>query len=1146
MAVKYGVSPWGAWFVEALSGWDIGARLSRGKTYANTGKVSDLKVEGGLVEALVAGHSSPWYTVRITFLPLAQKQSDEICAIIQSDPMLLSRIVSGELPEELLSKLKDRHIPLIPLSWSDMKRSCTCPDWGDPCKHQAAVYYVLAREIDQNPQVLFRLRGLDLVKRFGVVAERSLQLPFTIEYSDAKREIPDTFFRLPQLENYLGFIQSLLPKQPTFSERDFAMILARFYHQAAHNAEAVFPIETDDWDSERRYAQAKWSIDMGKPKPGAPISLVFTGARGKPQAMTLLSAARLFLGCSEPEGTPEYRFLFWFFRSMRALCRASAYGPCPIVENGKLSILWRPLSKVQEVSALLHQLARLEPGLIPAGGLPKKSVSAQSAVELLSSAFLGEWVQSQSFSMSGGSRTLRNLVELFFTAGIIDVDRPAFKNLALAIDSWLAVLQLDFSTYHYRFTLHDAASDQEAHTQVVDEPVPDFTLTMDVIVDGKPVKLKDAVKKIGSIDVLRAPTALASYLPEILTLSQQPAVSLTEERLVTFLDHAAPLLGRLGVDVVLPRSLHRELKPRLVLRADTKKTGGALASYLSLETLLDYQWSISIGDQIISADEFSRLVSQKKALVKFHDTYIKLDADEVTKLLKQATATRKPQVLDVLKAQFSGDAILSIDAQALFDRLFEERPVDLPRGLNAKLRPYQERGFRWMCSLLGGGFGCVLADDMGLGKTVQAIATLLHLHENALLTQGTLVIAPAALMTNWEHEIKRFAPGLKTRRYQGHGRCFDNDSDVFLTTYQTAVRDYELLSKRDFSLLIVDEAHLLKNAHTKVSRTVKGLHAVYRLALSGTPVENRLEDMRSLFDFAIPGYLGSVESFKKEFRVPIEVEHQAECAKRLQDLTRPFLLRRLKTDTSIISDLPQKVVINEYSVLGSEQAALYESLVQNGLAASEKTNDHIVRSGIILKLLTGLKQICDHPRVYDKESPPDASLSGKCGLLLALLEETQRNREKVLVFSQYVEALSTLKTIIETELDETPLLYHGGLGQKVRDAVVERYSNEAASRILLISLKAGGVGLNLTAANRVIHFDLWYNPAVENQATDRVFRIGQSRNVFVHRFITTGTFEEKIDRMLQAKQALADLSVSSGEAWLGQMSNQELKELFAR
>ena len=695
---------------------------------------------------------------------------------------------------------------------------------------------------------------------------------------------------------------------------------------------------------------------------------------------------------------------------------------------------------------------------------------------------------------------------------------------------------------------------------------------MDAAVESKDGIKKIPVSKIKDIETLRAPIALSNYLPEIKDLTMHLSVRLSEARLVAFLDSAADILTRLGVTVNLPKALHNELKPRIVVKGSKKAE--SLIKYLDLNALQNFQWQIAIGGQLLTVGEFEKLVKQKQALVRFKDGFVKLDTEEFARLLKKAKDAA-PDYNDFLRAHFSGDSVLAFDAQETIDNLFSEHEFPIPSKLDAELRPYQKRGFNWVCSLFYSGFGCILADDMGLGKTVQSIAVMLRLKEEGLLGRvspkskssdenesqafsGCFVIAPAALLNNWEKELARFAPSLSVSRYHGTGRRLDSRHDVFLTTYQTAVRDAEKLRDIAFSMLIVDEAHLMKNAETRASRTVKQLRSRYRLALSGTPVENRLEDLRSLFDFILPGYLGSAESFKKQFRVPIEVMRNREQAETLRKITSPFLLRRLKTDRNIIRDLPEKISANEYAVLGKEQAALYESVISESIrksaAIDSKTaneidgngNSQVKRSALILKLLTSLKQICDHPRVFDKESPAVSGLSGKAELLLTLLEEILANREKTLVFSQYVETLETLELIIKNELGEAPLLYHGGLAQNTRTDIINRFQNDPASKILLVSLKAGGLGLNLTAASRVIHYDLWYNPAVENQATDRAFRIGQKRTVFVHRFITKNSFEEKIDAMITSKKELADMTVASGESWIAQMSHEELKALFER
>jgi SNF2 family DNA or RNA helicase/uncharacterized Zn finger protein len=1199
---RYGVSPWGKWFIEALGSYGKNTRLKQGQSYANTGKVISLGIQTSTspaftkVIAKVRGHFLPYYTVEIMFPEL--KEKERVLALIEEDPSLLANISAGDLPERFLKRLKAEGINLIPTRWKDMRRSCSCPDWGDPCKHLAALYYVIAREIDTDPRVLFRLRGIDLsslAERYGAAPSQDIASPFTLEADSAARPpMPEAPPDYPHIPHCAALILSLLPADTPFCDRDFSVAMADFYHNAARFATQGNATDADTYEHE--FSRSHWTLRY---KAGTAPLLVRESISGEQSQHPLYETFIQFRSFCFDDGSRSYRFLFHLFKLLNLICAAEAFIPAVLVEQkpepqSRLRILWKPFDRLPLIDKALDALAVYEDRLMEldtqdADTVAVKYATGRSVVNLIASSVLGEWVQRQSRSMSTavqkGSAEYRQLLALFFQGGSINTTAPAMRSLPLSIARWLSVLSVDFTAWKYQLSLSSAAtlikeragsavvpseedvgstvvpSEEDVGSAVVpSEEDVDFMLSMETLIPCesgvRKIPLKNAVQETGTIEVLRAPQALSHYLPELAELTSQASVRLSEVRLIDFLDNAAPLLSRLGIEVVLPKNLHRELKPRLVLVATqkTKRESGSKSgpSFLGLDDLLDWEWKIAIGDQTITPQEFNALVQEKRALVKFRDQYVRIDPEELARLFKQSKEEREPTVTDFLKAHFAGDSVLSFDAERVMENLFAEQRCAIPSTLNASLRPYQERGYHWISSLFFSGFGCVLADDMGLGKTIQSIAVLLHLKEGGLLSRQCLVIAPASLIENWERELTRFAPSLTVARYHGAKRELDEQHDVFLTTYQTAVRDNYRLADRPFSLLIVDEAHLMKNADTLGAKTVKSLRSQYRLALSGTPVENRLEDMRSLFDFILPGYLGSAVQFREEFRNPIEVMRDKSSAERLRRITAPFLMRRLKTDKNIIADLPDRIVANEYAVLEKGQAALYESVVTETLDKLERLqyeqrDDTPLRhSALILSLLTSLKQICDHPRLYDKESPASAHLSGKAKLLLTLLEGILANGEKTLVFSQYVEALDCLKTIIEQELGEPALIYHGSLSQQRRSAVIDRFQSDPTNRVLLVSLLAGGLGLNLTAASRVIHYDLWYNPAAERQATDRAFRIGQQRNVFVHRFITKNTFEEKIDAMLNSKRELADMSVSSGESWLARMSEAELKTLFDR
>jgi uncharacterized Zn finger protein/superfamily II DNA or RNA helicase len=1168
MNSRYGITPWGSWFIDALDSYKMGERLERGRRYANAGRVLSLELKEGRVIAKVEGNSSPFYRVAISFPPL--KEIEQVYSMIENNLPLLARISAGELPETFLQQLKKRGINLIPRRWQEMKRSCTCPDWGDPCKHMAALYYIIAREIDVDPHVLFRLRGMDLSERFGKAVVHSIAQPFTVMYTSketsGKREQEHAreLVELEAIPHCAELITSLLPSSPSFCSRDFSVAMAEFYHKCAgyktwERAES----EEDIAQTEHDFSRSYWTLFCPSPRAGAQIVLYAQDIYGNSRRYPLYEAFEHFVQFPSEDGTASYTFLFYLFKFLNLVCSAGAFIPYVLDENESLSIIWRPFESLPLVANIQKQIASHECFMLTApplfrinlekkeaNSIGRQFVSGQSVVDLIACAFLNEWVKRKFMIFKAeaakqGNDEYRKLLNLFFLGMEIDVSSPALHSLPAAIDRWLSVLHIDFTAYRYAITIKELKRKNDDMSQ--NNASFHFTISMDVITEQEEGTIKTPLSKCRDLEMLRAPIALSNYLPEIRELAHRQNVTISEARLVSFLDSASSLLTRLGMTVNLPKSLARELKPRLVIKGNT--AGSSLVHYLDIDALQDFQWQIAVGDEVLTLDEFKKLLKEKSALVRFRDGFVKMKPQEFSRLLKKAKNTSLG-INEFLKAHFSGNTVLPFDARESIDNLFREHNFPVPAELTAILRPYQKRGYNWICSLLFSGFGCILADDMGLGKTVQSIAAVLRLKEEGSLYRetegyGCLVIAPAALLINWEKELNRFAPTLKVSRYHGSRRKLDPSQDILLTTYQTAVRDAEKLKKEKFSVLLVDEAHLMKNAETRISHTVKQLRSKYRLALSGTPVENRLEDLRSLFDFILPGYLGDAAEFRDQYRVPIEVMRNRECSDSLRKVTSPFLLRRVKTDKNIIKDLPDKIVRNEYAVLEKEQAALYESVVAESIKKAEKV-DPIERSSLIFYLLTSLKQICDHPRVFDKESPAVSLLSGKAQLLITLLEEILASGEKTLVFSQYVETLDCLEQIIKKELGEAPLIYHGGINQLKRADIVNRFQNDPASRILLVSLKAGGLGLNLTAASRVIHYDLWYNPAVENQATDRAFRIGQKRNVFVHRFITKNSFEEKIDAMLTSKQELVDMTIASGESWIARMSHAELKALFDR
>jgi SNF2 family DNA or RNA helicase len=492
--------------------------------------------------------------------------------------------------------------------------------------------------------------------------------------------------------------------------------------------------------------------------------------------------------------------------------------------------------------------------------------------------------------------------------------------------------------------------------------------------------------------------------------------------------------------------------------------------------------------------------------------------------------------------------------QDLLDRLGERAALEElapPSGLHGSLRPYQSRGYAWLAFLRRWRLGACLADDMGLGKTIQTLALLLHDKEISEEKPTVLLVCPTSVIGNWQREAARFAPDLKVLVHHGGGRsktgmlrkaCLAHD--LVITSYALLPRDVDALKSVPWSGLVLDEAQNIKNPETRQARAARALDAGYRVALTGTPVENTIGDLWSIMEFLNPGFLGAQARFKRRFFEPIHTRRDAEAMAYLKALTGPFILRRLKTDKAVIDDLPEKQEMKVFCTLTQEQASLYAAVVEDSLLAIAGS-DGIRRRGMVLATLSKLKQVCNHPAQFLGDGSALAGRSGKLARLTEMLEEVLAVGEGALVFTQF----TAMGAIIKTHLQETfgreaPFL-HGGVGKSKRDRLVDRFQHREGPAVFLVSLKAGGTGLNLTAANHVFHYDRWWNPAVEQQATDRAFRIGQTRQVQVHKFLCLGTLEERIDEMIETKKAISEAIVGAGETWLTGLSTDELRDLLS-
>ncbi|MEU1243074.1 DEAD/DEAH box helicase [Micromonospora parva] len=642
------------------------------------------------------------------------------------------------------------------------------------------------------------------------------------------------------------------------------------------------------------------------------------------------------------------------------------------------------------------------------------------------------------------------------------------------------------------------------------------------------------------------------------------AMELDVEGAHRFLSAGAPVLHAAGFGVLLPSWWQRpsaRLGARLRARSRTAPgTVGGVDAGVGLDALVDYRWEIALGDQPLSAEELAVLAEMKTPLVRLRGRWVELDPGRLAAGLRLLRSAGELTVADLLRLGLAdGEAtgalpVLEVTADgALGDLLagaVERRltPLDPPPGFEGTLRPYQQRGLAWLAFLRSLGLGGVLADDMGLGKTVQLLALLAGDPPEA---GPTLLVCPMSLVGNWQREAARFTPGLRVHVHHGAERARGAEftaaahgADLVLTTYSVAARDAADLAGIDWHRVVVDEAQAIKNASTRQAEAVRALPARQRVAVTGTPVENRLADLWSIMQFANPGLLGPAATFRKRFAEPIERHGDAEAAERLRRITGPFVLRRLKTDSSIISDLPEKLEMEVLCNLTAEQAALYRVVVDDMLARIE-TSDGIERRGLVLATMTRLKQVCNHPAQLLRDGSPLEGRSGKLARLTEILEEVLAAGERALLFTQYAEFGAMLRGHLSARFGREVLFLHGGVGKAERDTLVQRFQSAEGPPLFVLSLKAGGTGLTLTAANHVVHVDRWWNPAVEDQATDRAFRIGQRRRVQVRKFVCAGTVEEKVAALIADKRSLAERVVGTGEQWITELSTGQLRDLFA-
>jgi uncharacterized Zn finger protein len=1163
--IKFGNTWWGSMWLDALIDTDYSNRLPRGKRYARNGSVKSVKISGVTVSADVQGSRSRPYKVRISLPKFTMKDKKAIVDAVIDNPLILSQLLARRLSPALYEVFEDKNIPLFPDKWDDISANCSCPDWASCCKHIAAVIYLIANEVDKNPFLLFELhdfgiftelaqRGFSIEEHSSVTIASSKQLmlkripPKTQPLSRKKRdELLDNvdFSTIPLVRDELLL---LLGDQPLFYPyKPFKPILEKALRSFSLQA---------------KREMRDFRAGLGDENATG----VFTGAEiliSNDLNLTGLEVIGTEESYSVGNGCDYFDLLEMLFTIPRKQIHSHhhrvislsllVHFALKLLEQGAVlpeilsvpkghRIRWVPALISPQVALIFDCICALSPDDL----VTKPNFDKVEQVKTVLSEILSNYVKQFALSLSGVPSD--EITTVFFDGHVMTKpqkfeQQEVAENIAL----WL-------SSFHI-------AGKNYVPLVKVDEIESGFS--MEIMVENRaedlkaPVRLKNVLtlKKYAAAkyDILKDVTLLADYFPEIsdfLASGGEKNPKFTPAGFEEVLFRHLPTLKLLNIPILLPKGLNYLVRPHMSARV-SKSASESTKTYLSLDDMLSFQWQIALGDKMMSREEFEKLVHGLSGIVKIKDQYVYIDQREIAKILKNLESEPSLSSNEAFKAVLSGEykgKTLELDDEikAMIKQMMNADMLPVPDGLQATLRDYQHRGFEWLSRNARLGFGSLIADDMGLGKTIQIIALLLQMLEEGRLDKiPALVVVPTALLTNWRREVDKFAPNLQVHTYHGMDRKFElKGVHVFLTTYGLLRRDSEKFAKFKWAAAIIDEAQAIKNHGTAQTKAVKEINSNLRIAMTGTPVENRLTEYWSIFDFLNKGYLKGVKAFKDEFAMPIEVDRNQQQLALFRKITAPFILRRMKTDKSIIQDLPDKIEIDQYCQLEREQAALYQTTMNQIMEKIEEA-DNIERRGLVLKLITALKKICNHPSHFLKHKTLDAEKSGKTAMLMELIDNIAANEEKLLIFTQYTQMGNLLQKLITEKFGLEPLFLHGGLTRQSRDEIVDDFQTKPYVKTLILSLKAGGTGLNLTAAQNVVHFDLWWNPAVEAQATDRAYRIGQTSNVMVHRLITRGTFEEKINTMLKDKRELADMAISKGEKWIGEYTNKDLREIFS-
>ena len=955
---KFGRTWWGKLWLNSFIGIDFQNRIPRGRLYANPTRVRSLEIKGTTVTAPVKGRRKHPYRVKVSLRPFTKTERSQILKAVNSNPFVLGDLLNGQLPADIHDLANERGINLLPKDWKSLNGTCSCPDWAVPCKHLAAVIYLLANEIDKNPFLIFRLHGMDLLAEVKKRSHFDREQP---DRSDAVEQVPPsetppTSIKspLPLLDLDLSAIPdlgerlfTLLQDRPLFHENDFREILKTQYARTSLRVARLEPGLREDAIDVRDYlGHATYIDDFGTFVNSVDAS---GEVLHKWQHDWIEDLFRLRTHGLQSVNEGDAHAVYWYvvFRVALKLLTQQAFVPRMVAyPNGESTIRWEAATIDGAITEILTQLYDLCPDDMlriesseNAGFLePKQQVDG--ILSLLLTHFI-----SLAFHFAPPEDHEDTVQMWFFTGNRHKFKWFGYRDTPQVVQRWLNCLSFRDRSHRVLMFIQEVLP-PDRKPELLALSREGLQISTDLLLgvsfkverDTKVYSLAEIGAEATSIPdgplILSDLAFLSTYFPDLRDLLQSSARGKEDVRSYTFAEFAPillqvlPVLRLLGVHLILPKSLNRLLRPKVSVRV-SRTSKEEVKSYLQLNDIVAFDWQVALGETKVSQEDFLRLVEAAQGLVHINGEYVFIDSDEAEDL-----ATRLDELpnsmssMDILRAGLAeefneADVELDDSFNELLTSIMQVEPVDIPTELCGTLRPYQRVGFQWLVKNTTFGFGSLLADDMGLGKTIQVISFLLHQKAKGELKEsGALVVAPTSVLTNWRKEIERFAPSLSVKVYHGTTReATQLESDVILTSYGVIRSDVDQLKENLFPTLVIDEAQNIKNPDAQQTKAIKQISAVSKIALSGTPVENRLLDYWSIFDFAMPRYLGSRKKFTDSFARPIELDRSQETLESFRKVTAPFILRRAKSDKSVISDLPDKIESNRFCSLTSEQAA---------------------------------------------------------------------------------------------------------------------------------------------------------------------------------------------------------------------------------